>query len=407
MLVVDDDPAVIYAARALLARRGCRVEAAFKGLDAVARARAGGVEAVLLDVEMPEVNGLSVLAELRTLDRTPRVVLMTDGPSQAAREAVERGEAVALLRKPVDFAHAHALITGRVPEQPIEIKLDPTRAAYPTVRDALEGRALQLAQEAPLPPGTPVTVRVPHGSRRTIPITGTATTARGVKHLVVKLAPLTPAVRGELGELLRRGAGAASARPPSRKQPMVRTVREGRAQELYQRGMRRLEQGRYAQAQQDLAGARELAQKPEYAAAEKRAQQLVGATRARALIRKARTLALAEPREALAQLEEAIRLEPARASTHLEAAQLLLQLGEDLPRAEERLGAAIHLAPSDTVPRLHLARLLERTGQMQEALWACDAALSLFPGDAELRQTSERLRRKVTALAAARGRRTA
>jgi hypothetical protein len=42
---------------------------------------------------------------------------------------------------------------------------------------------------------------------------------------------------------------------------------------------------------------------------------------------------------------------------------------------------------------------------MQEALWACDAALSLFPGDAELRQTSERLRRKVTAQAIARGRR--
>ena len=385
------------------------MEAAFKGLDAVARARAGGVEAVLLDVEMPEVNGLSVLAELRALDRTPRVVLMTDGPSQAAREAVERGEAVALLRKPVDFTHAHALITGRVPEQPIEIRLDPNRAAYPTARDALEGRPLQLVHEAPLPPGTPVTVRVPQGSRRSIAITGTATTSRGVKHLVVKLAPLTPAVRGELGDLLRRGAGpTVSARPPSRKQAAVRTAREGRASELYQRGMRRLEQGHYAQAQQDLAGAAELSQKLEYAAAEKRAQQLVDATRARSLIRKARTLAISEPHEALANLEEAIRLEPSRASTHLDAAVLLLQLGEDLSRAEERLGAAIHLAPSDTVPRLHLARLLERTGRMQEALWACDAALSLFPGDAELQGTSARLRRKVaTASVGARGRRTA
>lgn len=389
VLVVDDDPAVIYAARALLARRGCHVEAAFKGLDAVARARAGGLDAVLLDLEMPEVNGLSVLAELCALKPAPAVVLIADAPTDAAREAVARGEALAVLRKPVDFLHAHTLITRQVPEQPITLRLDPTRAAYPTARDALEGKPLNLVQESALPTGTPVNVLVPQG-RRHITLTGTAQAARSGKHLQVKLLPLTPALRGELTDLVRRGAGS---RPPSRKQPPARAAPDGRAAELYQRGLRRMEQGKYAQALQDLAGARELSSKVEYAAAAKHAQQLAAPNKAANLIRKAR--ATGEPKEALSLLEEALRLEPGRASTHLEAAHLWLQLGGELERAEERLGAAIHLAPSDPVPRVLLARVLERAGRVQEALWACDVALALFPGDAELKAIAARLRRKV------------
>lgn len=404
VLVVDDDPAVIYAARALLARRGCQVEAAFKGLDAVARARAGLLDAVLLDLEMPEVNGLSVLSELRALKPPPAVVLMADAPTDAAREAVARGEALAVLRKPVDFAHAHTLITGRIPEAPISIRLDPTRAAFPTARDALEGKPLNLVHEAPLPPGTPVNVLIPSG-RRHITLTGTAQLPRGAKHLQVKLLPLTPTGRGELTDLVRRGAVAGHARPPSRRNHTAR-VSDGRAAELYHRGMRRLEQGKYAQAVQDLAGASDLSTKVEYAAAAKRAQQLAAAHKAQSLIRRARTLAGSEPREALSLLEEAARLDPGRATTHLEAAHLWLQLGGELERAEEHLGAAIHLAPSDPVPRLELARVLERAGRAQEALWACDVALALFPGDAELQAIAARLRRKA-ALAPAVARRRA
>jgi CheY-like chemotaxis protein len=400
VLVVDDDPATVYAARALLARLGCRVEAAFKGIDAVARARAGRVDAVLLDLQMPEVDGLSVLAELRRLEVPPRVVLMAQGAHPGGREAVRRGEALAVLPKPVDFVHAHCLITGIVPELPIALKLDPSRAAYPTVNDALEGKPLQLVHESPLPPGTPVTVLVPHGHRKPVALSGTAEAAAGGKHLQVRLAALTPETRGALIDLIR-GSGAPVAvvhpRPPSRKTATGKVSR-GRAAELYQRGMRRLEQGKYAQALQDLAGANDLAEnKPEYASAEKRAQQMAGAARARTLIRKARGLTHEAPAEALALFEEALRLEPARASTHLEAAQLLLQMNEDLALAEERLGAAVHLAPSDPVPRAQLARLLERTGRHQEALWACDAALSLFPGDGELQGLASRLQRRLAA----------
>ena len=72
ILIVDDDPALVSAARALLARRGCLLDAVFSGLDAVARVRAGGIDAVLMDVWMPEVNGLSALEEISRLPSPPR-----------------------------------------------------------------------------------------------------------------------------------------------------------------------------------------------------------------------------------------------------------------------------------------------------------------------------------------------
>jgi exonuclease SbcC len=67
-----------------------------------------------------------------------------------------------------------------------------------------------------------------------------------------------------------------------------------------------------------------------------------------------------------------------------------------LQSAQERLAAAIHLAPSDPEPRLHLVQLLERAGRPKEAFWACEAAMGLFPGDAELLKLAARLRRKAS-----------
>jgi CheY-like chemotaxis protein len=409
ILVVDDDPAVIYAARALLGRRGCWVESALRGLDAVARLRAGGVDAVILDLEMPEIDGLSVLSELVSRPPSPPVVLMAQRPTAAAREAVERGDAIALLQKPIDFAYAHTLLTGEVPETPLGVHPDPNKSLARLLKDALDQRPLTLSNEAPLPEGTPVLLSLPLGPARTVQLTGTAEAPRkGRRGLVLKLLPLSAAVRAELTEALAGRAG--SARPPSRPSRPVEPEPEvvpklkaaDRASEKYHRGLRRLDQGHLPQAMQDLTHAQTLQPANlEYQAALKRAQQLTAQQRAQQLAAEARKRALREPREALAMLEEAIRLEPTRASLHLEAAELYLQLGEELNLAEDRLGAAIHLAPSDPVPRQHLTTLLERAGRPLEALWSCDVALALFPGDKVMLKAQERLQKRLATLPAA------
>ena len=83
VLVVDDEPAVRAALERALRLEGYDVELAADGSEALHRLSLGAPDAVVLDVMMPNVDGLEVCRRLReTGDRTP-VLMLT------ARDAVE------------------------------------------------------------------------------------------------------------------------------------------------------------------------------------------------------------------------------------------------------------------------------------------------------------------------------
>jgi two-component system, OmpR family, response regulator MprA len=82
VLVVDDERAVRSSLRRALALEGYRVVEAAGGCDALDRLRTQAPDAVVLDVLMPDVDGLEVCRRLRAAgDRTP-VLMLT------ARDAV-------------------------------------------------------------------------------------------------------------------------------------------------------------------------------------------------------------------------------------------------------------------------------------------------------------------------------
>lgn len=76
VLVVDDDAAVRQSLMTALARDGYQVHAVDGGRAALEHLAAEGADAVVLDVAMPEPNGLEVCRTLRSLgDRTPILIL--------------------------------------------------------------------------------------------------------------------------------------------------------------------------------------------------------------------------------------------------------------------------------------------------------------------------------------------
>lgn len=391
ILVVDDDPALVSASRALLSRRGCRVEAVFSGLDAVTRVRAGGIDAVLMDVWMPEVDGLSALEELARLPNPPRVVLMSGRIDARVEQAVTEGRALACLTKPVDFDLALTLLADQAPERPLSIKTSQDRAAAAAFASQAVAHGEAFLEGAPqLPAGTPVAVSLATLSGE-LTLLGVADPQSprpgGKRGLGVRLSELSAAQVRAL-----RTLASAPPEPP----PAPREEPADRAREAYRRGLEKLETGKYDRALVDLRAARELnPTDPLMAAAALRAEELAGQERARRLYQDAQKVADSDPAEALRRLEDAIRLDPTRAAYHREAARLYLGQGDAMQLAEERLATAVHLAPSDPTPRLHLAQLLERVGRPQEALWACEAARGLFPGDPELARLAARLERKL------------
>jgi len=82
LLLVDDDTKLCRLIKSYLEPLGYEVDLAHNGRDGLAKALDGKFEAIILDVMMPEMNGIDVLRELRTQSNIP--VLMLTGLGEEA-----------------------------------------------------------------------------------------------------------------------------------------------------------------------------------------------------------------------------------------------------------------------------------------------------------------------------------
>ena len=102
MLVVDDDPELVASIRQLLTEHGFRVVTARDGSDALRALQHEPPSAIVLDINMPGVDGPTFAREMRQQLRHIPLIVLT-GASDPQREA-DRCNAEAYLRKPFDSA---------------------------------------------------------------------------------------------------------------------------------------------------------------------------------------------------------------------------------------------------------------------------------------------------------------
>jgi CheY-like chemotaxis protein len=110
VLIVDDNALNREVATDFLLAAGMQVEAAVGGLDALERLRCGGYDIVLMDVHMPEVDGLMATREIRKEPRFARLPIIA---LTAQAQASDRGASLAAgmnahLTKPIDEATLYA-----------------------------------------------------------------------------------------------------------------------------------------------------------------------------------------------------------------------------------------------------------------------------------------------------------
>ena len=104
ILLVEDNENNRYLARYLLERAGFEIEVATDGKQGLEKARAGGFDLVILDIQMPEMDGYEVAAALRSAPATAHVPLV--GVSSFAM-AGDRAKAMRLgfagyIEKPIN-----------------------------------------------------------------------------------------------------------------------------------------------------------------------------------------------------------------------------------------------------------------------------------------------------------------
>jgi two-component system response regulator FlrC len=102
VLVVDDDPAMCRMLVDCLRAAGLDATAAHGVDEAVALYREHCYPLIVSDIQMRPRDGFALLAEVKALDPTARVILMSSfGSSTSGRRAEEAG-AFAYLTKPFD-----------------------------------------------------------------------------------------------------------------------------------------------------------------------------------------------------------------------------------------------------------------------------------------------------------------
>jgi two-component system KDP operon response regulator KdpE len=75
ILVIDDEPQILRALRTILTAKGFRVSAASRGEEGLALAAAQQPDLVILDLSLPDMDGIEVCKSLREWTQVPIVVL--------------------------------------------------------------------------------------------------------------------------------------------------------------------------------------------------------------------------------------------------------------------------------------------------------------------------------------------
>lgn len=102
ILIVDDDTNLTYVLTRLLEQSGYRVESTITGIQAVNTYRDQGFDLALIDLRLPDINGLSVMEEIKKFHPEARVVIMTAfGDKETAVRAFRLG-AAEYLEKPFE-----------------------------------------------------------------------------------------------------------------------------------------------------------------------------------------------------------------------------------------------------------------------------------------------------------------
>jgi DNA-binding NtrC family response regulator len=103
ILVVEDDAAMREMLREALAEDGYLVETAAGGRIGVDRVKRGGIDLVVSDVKMPDLDGLDMLREIKAVTPSPYVITITAfGSIDTAIRAVKLG-AFDYITKPFDL----------------------------------------------------------------------------------------------------------------------------------------------------------------------------------------------------------------------------------------------------------------------------------------------------------------
>jgi two-component system OmpR family response regulator len=150
VLVIDDDLDVLSYLSEFLTREGYQVTAIRDPRQALPEVKDGRHQIALLDVRMPELDGVTLLRQIRALDSDLCVIVMTGYPTVESAVDMMKAQAFDYLAKPFDAAQLREVLSRAIREKGLVV--DPeervNRLLGAKVRTLRKERDLTLRQLA-------------------------------------------------------------------------------------------------------------------------------------------------------------------------------------------------------------------------------------------------------------------
>ena len=145
ILIVDDEPGVCWAMAELARSMGHAAETASDAAAGMEKLSAGRFDVVVLDIQLPGLNGLEALPKIRAEHPDlPVVVITAYGTMQTAVEAIQRG-AFEYLLKPVDMDTLRTVLSGAIERRQRQAELTAARPE-PLADSPMTGRCPQMQE---------------------------------------------------------------------------------------------------------------------------------------------------------------------------------------------------------------------------------------------------------------------
>ena len=137
VLVVDDNEDLLETFSMILKRRGFRVTTAGNGPTAIDLYREYGFDVILMDIVMPEMDGVAALRRIKEIDPEATVIMMTAYSNEETIQTAKNEGARRVIRKPVKIDLLIDMIREAAGEETILVINRETKAPCGAARESL------------------------------------------------------------------------------------------------------------------------------------------------------------------------------------------------------------------------------------------------------------------------------
>ncbi len=124
ILIVDDDESIVKNLKQILEELGHIVDVAYTGMEALEKVKQNKYEVALIDLLLPDIDGIQVLIEVNNISPTTAIIIITAfGTIPNAVEAIKRG-ASNYITKPFRVDELLATIKKAVEEKKLIYEAD-------------------------------------------------------------------------------------------------------------------------------------------------------------------------------------------------------------------------------------------------------------------------------------------